>query len=91
LNVIERIREAVREGRYLFTDHAKDEAEADNLWLEDIVKVLLTGEIDAIYTDDPRGMRFVVRGKVEGLAVDVVCRFTADGSILIIITVYVVN
>lgn len=53
--------------------------------------VLLNGELDAIYTDDPRGTRYVVRGDVGKDAVDVAYRFRNDGKLLIIITVYVVD
>jgi hypothetical protein len=89
--ILRRIRRAVRAGRYLFTDHAIEEAQADGLLLEEVVDVLLTGDVDSIYTDDPRGPRYVVRGDVAALEVDVVCRFRDDGTLLIIITVYVVD
>lgn len=89
--ILRRIRRAVRAGQYLFTDHAVEEAQADGLLLEEVVDVLLTGDVDSIYTDDPRGPRYVVRGDVAELEVDVVCRFRSDGTLLIIITVYVVD
>jgi hypothetical protein len=73
------------------TDHALEEADADNLALDDILKVLLHGDLDSTYTDDPRGPRYVIRGDVDEIPVDVVCRFRSDGRLLIIITVYVVN
>lgn len=38
-----------------------------------------------------RAVRYVVRGSVDTDEVDVVCRFRSDGTLLIIITVYVVN
>jgi hypothetical protein len=37
------------------------------------------------------GPRYVVGGDVGKSEVDVVCRFNRDGSVLIIITVYVVD
>ena len=73
------------------TDHALEEADADDLTLDDILKVLLTGDLDSVYTDDPRGPRYVVRGDVGEAEVDVVCRFRSDGTLLIVITVYVVD
>ena len=85
------IRRAVREHRYQMTDHALEEADADDLTLEDIVYVLLNGDLDSTYTDDPRGTRYVVRGDIDEVEVDVVCRFRTDGTLLIIITVYVVD
>ena len=59
--------------------------------LGDILDVLLNGDLDSIYTDDPRGTRCVIRGDVDEAEVDVVCRFRQDGTLLIIITVYVVD
>lgn len=91
MSVIQRIRRAIREGNYLFTGHAREEAEADGLRLRDIIDVLLSGELDSVYADDVRGPRYVVRGFVERVELDVVCRFRADGALLIIITVYVVD
>ena len=89
--MILKIRQAVREKRYRITDHALDEADADNLTLDYIIHVLMTGEIDSIYSEDPRGIRYVVRGDVDNIEADVVCRFHQDGTLLIIITVYAVS
>lgn len=89
--VLRRIRRAVRQKRYQMTDHALEEADADNLTLDDILKVLLNGDLDSTYTDDPRGPRYVIRGAVAENPVDVACRFRSDGRLLIIITVYVVD
>ncbi len=89
--ILIRIQRAVREKRYRFTDHALDEADADNLSEDDIVDVLLRGDLDSVYEDDLRGVRYVVRGDVGRLVVDVACRFQDDGLLLIIITVYVVD
>jgi Domain of unknown function (DUF4258) len=57
----------------------------------DIMNVLLNGDLDSTYSDDPRGTRYVIRGDVDEDEVDVVCRFRHDGILLIIITVYVVD
>ena len=89
--ILIRIRRAVREERYRFTDHALDEADADNLTKDDALHILLTGDLDSTYTDDWRGIRYVVRGDVRAAEVEVVCRFRKDGTLLIIITVYVVD
>lgn len=89
--ILRRIRRAIRQKRYQMTDHALEEADADNLTLDDILKVLLNGDLDATYTEDPRGPRYVIRGDVYEDPVDVVCRFRSDGRLLIIITVYVVD
>jgi hypothetical protein len=89
--ILTKIRACVREKRYRFTDHALEEADADDLTLVDILHVLNTGYLDSIYTEDSRGTRYVVRGDVIDTEVDVVCRFQRDGTLLIIITVYAVN
>ncbi|MDX2076424.1 MAG: DUF4258 domain-containing protein [bacterium] len=75
----------------MFTDHALEEADNDDLSVSDIVWVLLNGDLDSIFTDDPRGTRYVIRGDIEKLEIDVVCRFNQEGILLIIITVYVVD
>lgn len=89
-SILGRIRKAVREKRYIFTDHALEEADNDDLTLSDIIWILFNGDLDSILTDDPRGMRYVVRGDIDELEIDVVCRFNQEGILLIIITVYVV-
>ena len=89
--ILRRIRRAVRERQYQMTDHALEDADADNLTLDGIRNVLLNGDLDSTYTDDPRGPRYVIRGDVDENPVDVVCRFRGDGRLLIIITVYVVD
>ena len=89
--ILARIRQAVREKRYQMTDHALEEADDDDLTLTDILNILLYGELDSTYTDDSRGTRYVIRGDVDEDEVDVVCRFHQDGTLLIIITVYVVD
>ncbi|HRF96370.1 MAG TPA: DUF4258 domain-containing protein [Aggregatilineales bacterium] len=89
--ILRHVHQAVKEKRYIFTDHALEEADNDDLSISDIVWVLLNGDLDSIFTDDPRGTRYVIRGDIEELEVDVVCRFNQEGILLIIITVYVVD
>lgn len=89
--ILTKIRTCIREKRYRVTDHALEEADADDLTLNDILHVLNTGSLDSIYTEDPRGTRYVIRGDVVSTEVDVVCRFQSDSLLLIIITVYAVD
>jgi hypothetical protein len=89
-SILGRIRKAIREKRYIFTDHAVEEADNDDLTLSDIIWILLNGDLDSILMDDYRGTRYVVRGDIDELEVDVVCRFNQEGILLIIITLYVV-
>lgn len=77
--ILVRIRRAIHEKRYLITDHALEEADEDGLSSDDILHVLVTGDIDSVYTDDPRGVRYVIRGDIGTVEVDVVCRFRGDG------------
>lgn len=89
--LLARIRRAVREQHYQITDHALEESDADDLTLDDILDVLLNGDLDSTYTDDAHGPRYVIRGDVGEDEVDVVCRFRQDGTLLVIITAYVVD
>ena len=45
--VLRRIQRSVRERKYQMTDHALEEADADNLTLDDIRNVLLNGDLDS--------------------------------------------
>lgn len=88
--ILRRIRRAVRERRYLVTDHAFEEADDDNLTLDDILYVLLNGDLDSTYEDDLRGTPYVIRGDIDNYEADVVCQFRADNTLLIVVTVYVI-
>ena len=83
------IRRAIRERRYEFTAHALEEMDEDDLDESDMRYAILHGEISMELTDDPRGIRFVVRGATrnEDRELEVVCRFLPTG-LLRIITVY---
>ena len=86
---LRRIRGAVRRGKYEFTLHALEEMDEDDLSESDVQSVLLRGHVKAQLVDDPRGVRFVVRGTPQGsdIEIDVVCRFLPSG-LSRIITVY---
>ena len=89
---LKRIRQVIRAGRYQFTTHALEEMDSDNLIEEEVRAVVLRGTLAATLTDDPRGIRFVVRGTPPGedREVEVVCRFLPSG-LLRIITAYEVE
>ncbi len=85
---LRRIRGAVRQGKYEFTLHALEEMDEDGLSESDVRSALLRGRVTAQLPDDPRGVRFVVRGAPQGCGeIDVVCRFLPSG-LMRIITVY---
>ncbi len=86
---LKRIKQAIRAGRYQFTSHALEEMDVDNLIEEEVRAAVLRGSLAATLTDDPRGVRFVVRGALldEDREIEVVCRFLPSG-LLRIITAY---
>jgi len=86
---LERIRNAILDGRYALTEHAYDEMAEDNLDVLDVESAILTGEIDKVLTRDSRGTRFVVVGKAtdRDTPVGVVVRFVEHDQLLVI-TVY---
>ena len=43
---LERIRNAILDGRYTLTEHAYDEMDEDHLDVPDVESAILTGEID---------------------------------------------
>ena len=61
----------------------------DDLSEADVRRVVLGGDIVTELSDNPRGVRYVVRGTLEEQErdVEVVCRFLPEG-LLRIITVY---
>jgi hypothetical protein len=85
-----RIRRAVLAGEYRYTAHATEEMDNDDLTDADVCAVLLRGRVIATLTGDRRGRRHVVRGEIEGAAVEVVCRFVPSGM-LRIVTVYMLD
>lgn len=89
---LRRVRLAVTEGRYLYSDHALEEMDDDRVLESDVVDVIMRGKLVARLTGDPRGLRFVIRGTTveEETEIEVVCRFLPSG-ILRIITVYAIE
>lgn len=57
-----RIRKAILDQHYTLTEHAYDEMEEDHLDVLDIETAILTGRLEQILTNDPRGTRYVVVG-----------------------------
>lgn len=86
---IRRIRRYIREGRYKFTAHALEEMDEDNLREVDVCLAISKGRVVDKLLDDPRGIRFVVRGNLteENIEIEIICRFLPSG-LLRIITVY---
>ena len=88
MRVLRRIRQAVRERQYRISSHANEEMSNDELVLEDIERILLTGEIRRTLADDPRGDRYEIVGDaIDGRRGCVVCRFLPS-DVLLLITIY---
>lgn len=89
MDVLRRMRQAIREQRYRISSHANDEMANDFLMTADIENIILIGEITRKFTHDPRGTRYEVLGDaVDYRRACVVCRFLTSGALLII-TAYV--
>ena len=89
MNILQRMRQAIREQRYRISSHANEEMANDFLVAADIEKIILTGKIATKFTKDPRGIRYEVCGDtLDYRRGYVVCRFLLSG-ILLIITAYV--
>ena len=85
MSKIKRIQELVRNGLYYLTEHADDEATADDLDIYDVEYGILTGSIRRTW---PREGKFEVIGSaLDGRAIGIVCRVTQTGKVRVI-TVY---
>jgi hypothetical protein len=87
VQVLERMHAAVLNHAYVMTPHAEMEMRADHLDVIDVESAVLTGGIEAVFEDDPRGRRYEVIGYACDLCtrVGVVVRFAGT---MLIITVY---
>ena len=82
---IAEIRSLVRNGLYYLTEHADDEAQADDFDIYDIEQGLLSGKIRRSW---PKEGKFEIVGKaMDGRMIGVICRVTSGGKARII-TVY---
>lgn len=87
--MIQKIRRYIIEQKYRITIHAQQEAADDFLDKQDVESIMFTGQIIRKLTQDPRGTRYVVRGKsTDGRAACIVCRFLEIEK-LSILTVYI--
>ena len=79
------IRALVRNGLYYLTEHADEEAMAENFDIYDIENGILTGKIRRTW---PREGKYeVVSSALDGRPIGVVCRITQTGKVRVI-TVY---
>ena len=91
-NWLDRIRDCIRRRHYYMSAHAMEEMAEDLLDIVDIEAAILSGTIDRMEKEDPRGTKYVVIGFADDqrTPVGIVGRFV-DESQFLIITVYVVT
>ncbi len=84
--VIRLIREKVRNQEYEFAiPHFFEEMANDDLIFADIESVIANGQVNRVFTDDPRGARYEIVGtSMDGRAVAVICRIKETGKLLLI-------
>jgi hypothetical protein len=85
LSKIKRIQALVRNGLYYLTEHAYDEANADDFDVYDIEQGILTGKMRRTWPRD--GKYELVGSALDGRPIGAVCRITTSGKVRVI-TVY---
>ena len=94
MSTLEKIRELVISDRVIYRYHSVTEKLIEinllrnlNLNENDIVCVIMTGEIVEVFDNDRRGRRYAIRGFAldDETVLEIVCRIKGD---LVIITVY---
>ena len=85
MSKIGEIRALVRNGLYYLTEHADEEAMAENFDIYDIEYGILTGKIRRTW---PREGKYEIVGSaLDGRPIGIVCRITQRGKVRVI-TVY---
>ena len=82
---IRRIRALVQHGLYYLTEHAFDEALADDFDIYDVEYAMLTGKIRRTWPRE--GKHEIVGSALDGRRVGLVCRITSQQKVRVI-TVY---
>ena len=85
MSKIGQIRALVRNGLYYLTEHADDEAIADEFDIYDIEYAVLNGRIRRTWPSE--GKYEVFGSSLDGRRLGLICRFTAGGKVRVI-TVY---
>jgi hypothetical protein len=88
VDLINRVRDYLRNGNYRMTLHAETERDADRINMNEIEHALGDNcELIEDYPEDPRGHSFLLLGfTIDGQPIHAVCSFHED--ILVIITIY---
>ena len=86
---IEDIQDAVRNGRYRVTNHAREEARDDRITVRELVDSVLSGEIIEEYLDDRPHPSCLIYGRTsEAEPVHGVWAYDAEMSLAILVTIY---
>ncbi|MGB9596196.1 MAG: DUF4258 domain-containing protein [Candidatus Poribacteria bacterium] len=87
--IIDKIRNSIRTDNYDMTHHAVEEMAEDGLNIFDIENAILTGEILKMDKNDPRGVKYLIKGLGNDkiTPIGIVGRFKETG-VFLIITVY---
>ena len=87
--ILRRIRQRIRQGRYVMTLHAEEEMDEDNLSLLDIEHVVLTGSLLQRKRDrKTREWKYLIEGRTTGeTRAAVIGKLSPTGTV-VIITVY---
>ena len=85
LSKIKRIQALVRNGLYYLTEHAYDEASAEDFDIYDVEQGIVTGKMRRTW---PREGKYELVGSaLDGRPIGIVCRVTMSGKVRVI-TVY---
>jgi hypothetical protein len=85
---IARIRAAIRVNHYEYSQHALEGMDEDDLSDNDVREAILHGGVQAELTDDPRSIRYLVKGQSGSIDLKIMTRFIAEDTVRII-TVYI--
>ena len=85
--IVRRIKQLVKDGAFLFTEHVIEEMDDDGFEVEDVLNAVRRGRLREKQTSDPRGPRYVFRGPaLDQRKMEVVARLIRDR--VRILTVY---
>ena len=84
------MRELVRRGLYVMTTHADEEADADDFYIFDIERAILTGKIVERQKEAETGeWKYLISGEaVNGRPISIVAKFGSSNQMLCLLTVY---
>lgn len=89
MDILEHLREQIKQDTYEFSIHAEHEREDEHILVSELEYNVLTGELLEDYPDDPRGHSCLVLGFTSsGRAIHSVWGLLPDGGVRVI-TVYI--